>query len=114
MKKYKISLPIAIDTEYVSAPNARANSISKEIRTEAVKAFCARVYERRYTALIYASTSWLNNQLDMSKLSIYKVWVAQYYSHVTYGGEFQCWQYTSSGSVPGINGRVDMNYWYNR
>ena len=114
VKKYKISLPIAIDTEYVSAPNARANSISKEIRTEAVKAFCARVYERRYTALIYASTSWLNNQLDMSKLSIYKVWVAQYYSHVTYGGEFQCWQYTSSGSVPGINGRVDMNYWYNR
>ena len=114
VKKYKISLPIAIDTEYVSAPNARANSISKEIRTEAVKAFCARVYERRYTALIYASTSWLNNQLDMSKLSIYKVWVAQYYSHVTYGGEFQCWQYTSSGSVPGINGRVDMNYWYNK
>ena len=114
VKKYKISLPIVIDTEYVSAPNARANSISKEIRTEAVKAFCARVYERRYTALIYASTSWLNNQLDMSKLSIYKVWVAQYYSHVTYGGEFQCWQYTSSGSVPGINGRVDMNYWYNR
>ena len=114
VKKYKISLPIAIDTEYVSAPNARANSISKEIRTEAVKAFCARVYERRYTALIYASTSWLNNQLDMSKLSIYKVWVAQYYSHVTYGGEFQCWQYTSSGYVPGINGRVDMNYWYNR
>ncbi len=57
VKKYKISLPIAIDTEYVSAPNARANSISKEIRTEAVKAFCARVYERRYTALIYASTS---------------------------------------------------------
>ncbi|WP_273227955.1 GH25 family lysozyme [Mogibacterium timidum] len=114
VKKYKISLPIAIDTEYVSAPNARANSISKQIRTEAVKAFCARVYERRYTALIYASTSWLNNQLDMSKLSIYKVWVAQYYSHVTYGGEFQCWQYTSSGSVPGINGRVDMNHWYNR
>ena len=114
VKKYKISLPIAIDTEYVSAPNARANSISKQIRTEAVKAFCARVYERRYTALIYASTSWLNNQLDMSKLSIYKVWIAQYYSHVTYGGEFQCWQYTSSGSVPGINGRVDMNHWYNR
>ena len=50
----------------------------------------------------------------MSKLSKYKVWVAQYYNRVTYTGKYQCWQYTSSGHVDGINTKVDMNYWYNR
>ena len=62
--------------------------------------------------MIYASTSWLNNQLNMSKLSGYYVWVAQYYKKVTYGGSYKCWQYTSSGKVNGISTRVDMDYWY--
>ena len=114
IRNYKVTLPVVIDTEYVSDSHARGNLISKEIRTAAVKAFCERSLQRGYTPMIYASTSWLNNQLDMRKLSVYKVWVAQYYSRVTYNGKYQCWQYTSSGSVDGISNRVDMNYWYNR
>ena len=114
IRNYKVTLPVVIDTEYVSDSRARGNLISKEIRTVAVKAFCDRSLQRGYTPMIYASTSWLNNQLDMSKLSSYKVWVAQYYSRVTYNGKYQCWQYSSSGSVDGISNRVDMNYWYNR
>ena len=114
IKNYKVTLPVAIDTEYVSDSRARGNSISRGTRTAAVKAFCERSLQRGYTPMIYASTSWLNNQLDMSKLSSYKVWVAQYYNRVTYTGKYQCWQYTSSGHVDGINTKVDMNYWYNR
>ena len=114
IKHYKVTLPVVIDTEYVSDSRARGNSISKTTRTAAVKAFCERSLQRGYTPMIYASTSWLNNQLDMSKLSKYKVWVAQYYNRVTYTGKYQCWQYTSSGHVDGINTKVDMNYWYNR
>ena len=112
IKHYKVTLPVVIDTEYVSDSRARGNSISKTTRTAAVKAFCERSLQRGYTPMIYASTSWLNNQLDMSKLSSYKVWVAQYYNRVTYTGKYQCWQYTSSGHVDGINTKVDMNYWY--
>ena len=114
IRNYKVTLPVVIDTEYVSDSRARGNLISKEIRTAAVKAFCERSLQRGYTPMIYASTSWLNNQLDMRKLSAYKVWVAQYYSRVTYNGKYQCWQYSNSGSVDGISNRVDMNYWYNR
>ena len=114
IRNYKVTLPVVIDTEYVSDSRARGNLISKEIRTAAVKAFCERSLQRGYTPMIYASTSWLNNQLDMRKLSANKVWVAQYYSRVTYNGKYQCWQYSNSGSVDGISNRVDMNYWYNR
>ena len=109
----KVTYPVVIDTENLSGARASSAKLSKTKRTEAVKGFCDRVKELGYTPMIYASTSWLNNQLNMSSLSKYQVWVAQYYSRVTYGGTYRCWQYTSSGKVNGISTRVDMNYWYN-
>ncbi|MBM6990288.1 MAG: hypothetical protein I3I98_02630 [Mobilibacterium timonense] len=111
---YDVALPVTIDTEYISGVSARANALSVPVRTSAVKGFCQRVVELGYTPMIYASTSWLNHSLDMSQLAGVKVWVAQYYDHVTYSGPYTCWQYTSSGRVNGINGNVDMNYWYNK
>lgn len=66
-----------------------------------------------YTPMLYASTWWLNNKLDMSQLNGYRVWVAQYYDKVTYGGSYNVWQYTSTGRITGVNGNVDCNYWYN-
>lgn len=106
----KLTLPLVIDTENIQG-RASSSKLSKAKRTQVIKAFCDRVKAKGYTPMIYASTSWLNNNLDMKKLSGYKVWVAQYYDKVTYKGKYQCWQYTSSGKVSGISGRVDMNYW---
>ena len=39
-------------------------------------------------------------------------WVAQYNTECTYTGKYTMWQYTSQGSVAGMNGDIDMNYWY--
>ncbi len=105
-----INLPLVVDTENISG-RASSKKLSKAKRTAVIKAFCDTVKKNGYTPMIYASTSWLNNNLDMTKLSAYKVWVAQYNTEVTYKGKYQCWQYTSSGTVSGISGRVDMNYW---
>lgn len=108
----KVTYPVVIDTENLAGARASSSRLSKTKRTEAVQAFCKQVKAKGYTPMIYASTSWLNNQLNMSKLSDYYVWVAQYYKKVTYGGSYKCWQYTSSGKVNGISTRVDMDYWY--
>lgn len=107
----KPAYPIAIDTEAINAKGVRANNLSKAKRTEAIKAFCEEIKKQGYEPMIYASTSWLNNQLDMSKLP-YKVWVAQYYDKVTYKGAYVLWQYTSTGKVSGINGVVDKSHCY--
>ena len=112
IKDYDVKLPLVIDTEYQS--NARSNGISVAARTEAIRGFCETIESLGYTPMIYASTSWLNKNLDMGKLSKYKVWVAQYYDRVTYMGRYEVWQYTSKGRVDGISGNVDMNYWYNK
>ena len=50
------------------------------------------------------------NHIDTSVLpdDIY-IWLAEYGDAVTYGGKYHIWQYTSSGRVLGIEGRVDLN-----
>ena len=111
----KLSYPIAVDTENVTdrknKPRANSDRLSKAKRTEAIKAFCEEIKANGYEPMIYASTSWFENQLDMSKLP-YKLWVAQYASKCTYKGSKILWQYTSKAKVGGITGNVDVSYSY--
>lgn len=103
--------PIAVDTEAVNIKGERARNLTKAQRTSAIKGFCEQIKKRGYTPMIYASTSWLDSKLDMSKLP-YDVWVAQYYKECQYKGKYVMWQYTSTGSVAGIKGNVDLNHCY--
>ncbi len=114
IKGYKVNYPIVIDTEASGAKNdgGRADKLNKTQRTLAVKAFCETIKKAGRTPMIYASRDWLYEKLDMSKLSGYEVWVAHYTKGNTvtnYTGQYGIWQYTSSGKVSGISGRVDMN-----
>lgn len=108
---YKLDYPIFIDTERVSG-NARANNLSREKRTECVEAFCKTIQNAGRKAGVYASKSWYNDQLNVSKLDKYCIWVAQYNTTCTYNGRYSIWQYTETGKVPGIPGNVDLNISY--
>lgn len=108
---YNLAYPIFIDTERVSG-NARANNLDKATRTEIVDAFCKTIQSAGRKAGIYASKSWYNNQLDVSKLNDYYIWVAQYNTECTYTGRYDIWQYTETGNIPGITGNVDLNISY--
>lgn len=119
--KSKITLPIIFDSEYSGCKDSfgnrcgRADGLSKEARTSIAKAFLDTVRGAGYTPMIYASSSFLDGQLDMSKLSDVDVWVAHYNTaKPSYKGMYQMWQYTSSGNVPGISGAVDLNKVYKR
>lgn len=106
--------PIAIDTEHVTpekGEKARHNEINKTQRTEAIFGFCDEIEKTGAKAMIYASTSWFNNNLDMSKLP-YVIWCAQYYKECQYKGKVSIWQYDSNGKVNGVSGRVDVNRCY--
>ena len=81
--------------------------------TEAAIAFCRAMEAAGYYAGIYSSTySGFRDRLDDSKLTPFTHWVAQYASKCTYGGSYGIWQYSSSGQVNGISGRVDMDVSY--
>lgn len=76
-----------------------------------------------YFAMVYASSSWFNNQLK--GLTRFAKWVAHWPTrngkqtgmNTSSDGEnaSRCaiWQFTSDGHLNGYNGRLDMNYGYN-
>ncbi|MGE9896439.1 GH25 family lysozyme [Anaerovoracaceae bacterium SGI.195] len=113
-KNYKISLPYVIDMEYYFEDNFQGRNfkITKEQRTDVVLAFFDEMKKTGKKPLLYASTSFLLNDLDIHRLRNLDIWVAQYYYKNTYPFSKIGWQYTSKGYVAGINGRVDMNVWY--
>ncbi|NLL02839.1 MAG: endolysin, partial [Clostridiales bacterium] len=55
---------------------------------------------------------WFETKLNTAQLNKYIIWLAQYNDQVTYKGKYDIWQYSSKGSVAGINGNVDMNLSY--
>lgn len=106
---YKLTYPIFIDTE---ASGGRADKIDTATRTAVVNAFCQTVKNAGYKTGIYASKAWYEQKLNMGSLGGYTIWLAQYAAAPTYSGKYHMWQYSSKGTISGINGKVDLNLSY--
>ena len=109
ISKYKISYPVFLDVE---ASGGRGDKIDVATRTSVCKTFCRTIQNAGYTAGIYANKSWLTTMIDTSQLTGYKIWCAQYYTKCTYTGHYDIWQYSESGTIDGISGKVDLNKSY--
>ena len=110
IKDYDISYPVAIDTEIFD--KYRLKGVSYSTLTNNAIAFSDYVKSKGYTPMIYSYARAFNQYFDTAKFDNYRIWLAQYNDEATYKGRYYMWQYTSSGSVPGISGRVDMNVSY--
>ncbi len=110
VKGYNISMPIYLDVE---SSGGRADKINAGQRTANIRAFCGTIANAGYTAGVYANKTWFSQMINVSQLTNYKIWLAQYAASVTYNASrYDMWQCTSKGSVPGITGNVDMNICY--
>lgn len=66
-----------------------------------------------YWCGIYANQYWWNTYLCDAKLERFTKWVARYSeTKANIWTNYDIWQYSSTGSVPGISGNVDMNICY--
>ncbi len=110
VKEYQLDYPIFIDTEGAGG-NGRADGLDVETRTLVCEAFCRTIENAGYEAGVYGS-NWYNNNLHADALEKYCIWLAEYRSAPLYQGYYQMWQYTSKGSIDGIEGNVDMNVSY--
>lgn len=105
----RVSYPIYFDTEKVANDTGRADGISRDQRTRNAVAFCNAIQGAGYRAGVYSYASWFYNNLNMASLTGYSIWIAQYRDQLDFKYNYDIWQYTSSGTVPGISTRVDMN-----
>lgn len=109
---YTLDMPVVIDTEEMYAEGARTEGLSVEDRTAAVVGFCETVKQAGHTPMIYSNRNWFVQNLDMTQLGSYKLWLAQYANHPDFPYWYDGWQYTDSGTVPGLGTAVDLNVWF--
>lgn len=105
VKGYQLAYPIYYDIE----DKVQAN-LSNETLTDIVVNFCEKLEQQGYYVGVYANLNWWNTKLNSNRLDAYAKWVARY--NTVLGYDAGMWQYTSSGTIAGINGNVDMNYCY--
>ena len=109
-----LDLPMFIDYENNTAWfNSQTTYAS---RTEAVR--MGMIYTENILGCrpgFYSSESYIENWFDGKQLIAegYDCWVANWSGSHGLGDDAAMWQYTSKGSVSGINGNVDLNYCYN-
>jgi len=99
------------DLEYDTDSNAvkRGVGLTKDVRTKMVVAFCERMKGYGYDVGNYANDDYIKRKFN--DLSQYPLWFAKYSGNKPLYDCFM-WQYSSKGSVPGVNGKCDMNYLY--
>ncbi|RRK34505.1 LysM peptidoglycan-binding domain-containing protein [Schaedlerella arabinosiphila] len=110
---YRLEYPICYDIEQASITYAEQNgvTITPALATQIVKAFCSRIQERGYYAMYYSNQNFLETYLPLEMTQQYALWFARYGSRYD-GLDYGIWQYTSTGSVPGIAGNVDLDTGY--
>ena len=112
IRGYNITYPIVFDWERITDSDSRTRNTSRQTVTDCAKAFCQTIEAAGYTAMTYGSPSATTSDIDLSQLTEYPFWLAHYTSGwqpTGYKKHFHMWQYTSSGYVDGISGRVDLN-----
>lgn len=107
IKDYPVSYPVAYDVE----DETTQGTLSKAELTAIIKTFCEKIRAAGYYPILYANDYWLINKLDMSSLTAYPVWVASYYKKHAWTNPVM-WQATSTGSIDGIDGNVDIDLQY--
>ncbi len=112
IENYDVDYPVFLDSESAGG-RGRADGLDSDERTRAHRAFLQTIEAAGYETGVYASRNWLNDRIDMSRLSDYRIWLAEYADVPTYDAYYyHMWQYTSKGTVDGISTNVDLNLCY--
>ena len=110
IKGHSPAMPVYIDLEESKYGKAFLNNAN---------VFCAQIAKKGYKAGVY-SGAYLFGKYLMSLPKQYSRWVAAYgkniggkvYNNVKPTFDIDAWQYTSTKSIPGIQGNVDASLFY--
>lgn len=103
---------IAFDHEPVEIEGARANALSPEQLTANARTFCTAVEAAGFSSAVYGNRKSLFKLSEELRSNV-TVWLAEYNVPTpTAPLDFRIWQYSCTGTVPGISTDVDLNIWF--
>lgn len=104
----KLEMGVAFDWEYVSA-DVRTGSMDGRTLTDCAIAFCDAVAKEGYKPIVYFNQDQAENVYLLEELTDYDFWLAMYSDEMVFPYRVDMWQYTETGTVPGIDGNVDID-----
>lgn len=115
IKPYKITYPIVYDMEETKLCGYTTNT--KAYNNSIASAFLNKIEENKYYGMLYTYTSFALSYLDMSSMTNYDFWIADYRSKEKLDTQFKysygMWQYIGTGGTcDGVTGDCDKDYSY--
>ena len=111
IKNYDPSYPVVLDIE-----EEYFKKMDRKKVTDIIVAFMTELEKAGYYATVYSYAIFFRDNVDMSRIQKYDIWVASWGDEEklnnSYDDHYGMWQYSSTGSVNGIDGEVDLNYAY--
>ena len=104
LRQANITYPVVLDLEM-------HGGLSRNELTRYALEFMAYVRNAGYTVMFYTYETFFERYVDANALSQFPFWIANYKEQPK-TVEHKIWQHTSSGSVKGISGNVDINIAY--
>lgn len=103
----QFELPLVIDVE-----DNTLKPLSADALTDLVEYAVKEIESWGCYAMVYTYLNYQNTELNMDRLAKYDMWLAAYRDNRPTAPNHSIWQFTSSGSIPGINGNCDVNWQY--
>lgn len=113
VKDWELDMPLVFDWECL-ADNYRTVGVGARQLTDFAKAFCETIKGAGHRVMVYFNPNQSRKDMYLSELTDYGFWLAMYSDNMNYAYNVDMWQYTRSGSVPGIRGKADINLYFPR
>ncbi len=113
IRAYNVTYPVVFDWEEQDKEDSRTQGCDGNTVTACALAFCKVIQNAGYTPMLYGSPKKVyTNGILLEHLQDYPFWLAHYTKDTaptSFRYHYNIWQYSSSGAVDGIDGRVDLN-----
>ena len=118
ISKYNLNPTLGVywdleEVGYVAIKNGIAKKDTKMVYESMTYTFMSRLnaLSSRYTVGIYANLNYTKSYFT-DYVNRYVKWIAQWSSNCDFTYNYKLWQYSTEGTIPGITGRVDLDYYY--
>lgn len=103
----KLEYPVFVDME-----DSSIAALGRQAATNLARFALVVLDQKGWYSGLYTYTSFAQNNLDMSQLQEWPLFIADYRGFVGYPGRYDMWQFSSTGRVDGISTNTDLSYSY--
>lgn len=108
---YDLAYPIFFDWEQIEGAERTADVTPQDI-SDFSQAFCKHITQAGYDAGVYFNQIYGYSVMELHELRDYAFWLAEYDDYPSFYYDVKFWQYSGSGTVPGISTVVDLDLYF--